>query len=69
MRWRRARLSRRMAPGPGATHLHSAQRFDERAEAAEAQVLVLRKLVLGSPTQDVEAESEDETGPRRQRQA
>ncbi|MFP2909691.1 chemotaxis protein CheB [Pyxidicoccus sp. 3LFB2] len=62
-----AALSRRMAArAKEHHHQHSANRFEERAEAAEAQVLVLRELVLGGMSQDAETLPEDELSPRRQ---
>jgi two-component system chemotaxis response regulator CheB len=60
-----AALSRRMAARARERgHEQSAVRFNERAKAAEAQVLVLRGLVLGGSTQEVEDESEEGNGQR-----
>ncbi|WP_164008899.1 chemotaxis protein CheB [Pyxidicoccus trucidator] len=61
-----AALARRMAARARENnHPHSATRFEERAEAAEAQVLVLRELVLGGAMPDVETPPEDELSQRR----
>ncbi|MCP3136118.1 chemotaxis protein CheB [Pyxidicoccus xibeiensis] len=65
-----AALARRMATRAREhQNLHSAERFSERAEAAEAQVLVLRGLVLGGTPQDDMGVPEEEAGPLRQRHA
>lgn len=65
-----AALARRMADRSREhQHHHSADRFKERAEEAEAQVLVLRQLLLGDSGTDVDAMmDEEELSPRRQRQ-
>jgi two-component system chemotaxis response regulator CheB len=65
-----AALARRMAiRAKEHQHQHSANRFEERAEEAEAQVLVLRKLLLGGSAPDADAMmDEDAPGPRRQRE-
>jgi two-component system chemotaxis response regulator CheB len=50
-----AALARRMAiRARERKHTHTADRYDERARAAEAQVLLLRELVLGTPPADAE---------------
>jgi two-component system chemotaxis response regulator CheB len=64
-----AALARRMAARARENkQQYSATRFQERAEAAEAQVLVLRELVLGGSSPDVDAPTEDELSQRRQGQ-
>jgi len=65
-----AALARRMAVrAKEHQHQHSANRFEERAVEAEAQVLVLRELLLGGSSPDVDAMmEEDEAVPRRQRE-
>lgn len=65
-----AALARRMAiRAKEHQHQHSANRFEERAAEAEAQVLVLRELLLGSSAPDAEAMMDEAApGPRRQRE-
>ncbi|WP_163989540.1 chemotaxis protein CheB [Pyxidicoccus caerfyrddinensis] len=65
-----AALARRMAARARQhQHSHSAARFKQRAEEVEAQVLVLRQLLLGGSSQDADAVLEvEEPVPRRQRQ-
>ena len=64
-----AALARRMAARSREHHhQHSADRFDERAEETEAQVLVLRELLLGDAGPDVDALMEEDPPPRRQRE-
>lgn len=59
-----AALARRMAARARERgHEHSAQRFDERAQATEAQVLLLRGLVLNGVPQEQER-LEDEVSQR-----
>lgn len=59
-----AALSRRMAAqARERNHAHTAQRFDERAKATEAQVLVLREVVLSGLPQE-QQRLEAEVGPQ-----
>ncbi|RKH15199.1 hypothetical protein D7V97_00880 [Corallococcus sp. CA053C] len=59
MRWRSGRTPgvwRPRRPGPRRT---PAERFDERARAAEANVQLLRRAVLGGPSPAASATEKD----------